>query len=156
MTEDIDSNLSRQRELYGASLRELADRVMTALGLTQGRLAEALGLSAPMLSQLLSGRRVKIGNPAVVQRLQELLATAEAAPGLTPDEIAARIAAAREVQGTFTTSRQPGEGDHVTAMAVLRRTASVDDLVDASRLIRDRHPRLAALLQEAAEDSTRG
>lgn len=156
MTEDIDSNLSRQRELYGASLRELADRVMTALGLTQGRLAEALGLSAPMLSQLLSGRRIKIGNPAVVQRLHELLVTADAAPGLTADEIAMRIAAAREVQGTFTTSRHSGESDRAAALAQLRRSASVDELVDAARLVHDRHPRLAALLQEAAEDSTRG
>ena len=44
-----------QRELYGAPLGEVGADVMKALGLTQGRLAEALGLSAPMLSQLMTG-----------------------------------------------------------------------------------------------------
>lgn len=97
MSDDLSSNLEQQRALYGEPLRDLADRVMGALGLTQGRLAEALGLSAPMLSQLLSGRRVKIGNPAVVPRLQSLLDLADEAPGLTAGQVAERVASVRDV-----------------------------------------------------------
>ena len=38
-------------------------------GISQARLARTLGLSPAMLSQLASGRRVKIGDPAVLARL---------------------------------------------------------------------------------------
>lgn len=63
------ANRDRQRELYGAPLGDRVRRVTGALGITQGRLARALGLSPAMLSQLVSGRRVKIGDPAVLARL---------------------------------------------------------------------------------------
>lgn len=156
MPEDITSNLTRQRELYGEPLRDLADRVMLALGLTQGRLAEALGLSAPMLSQLLSGHRIKIGNPAVVQRLQALLALAEDAPRLTADEVAARVAAARELQGTFTTGRLTGRDERAAAIAALRTSATAAELADAAVALGERQPRLALLLREAATEATGG
>ena len=94
--------LEQQRALYGAPLSELGATVRTGLGLTQGKLAEALGLSAPMLSQLMSGQRVKIGNPAVVHRLQRLLDLAREGHGLSPDDIHARISAIREEQPTLT------------------------------------------------------
>lgn len=59
----------RQIELYGEPLRERFARVIGLYGISQRRLARALGLSAPMLSQLISAKRVKIGNPAVYERL---------------------------------------------------------------------------------------
>lgn len=149
MSDDLESNLDRQRELYGETLRDLADRVMSALDMTQGRLAEALGLSAPMLSQLLSGRRVKIGNPAVVPRLQALLELAEEAPTLTREQIASRVAAAHDVQGTFTTGMTTRDERRAGALDVLRSTASGPELLDAAGLVGERYPRLAALLREA-------
>lgn len=152
---DITANLAQQRELYGQPLRVLADQAMTTLGLTQGRLAEVLGLSAPMLSQLLSGRRVKIGNPAVVRRLEVLLEVVDEAPALTAEEVAARVVAVREVQGTFMTGRtsdpERAAADHAAALAGLRGLASADDLADAAAALEARQPRLAALLREAAE-----
>ncbi|WP_308253031.1 helix-turn-helix domain-containing protein [Pseudonocardia sp. ICBG601] len=39
------------------------------LGVSQARLARALGMSPAMLSQLVSGRRVKISDPAVLARM---------------------------------------------------------------------------------------
>lgn len=156
MSDDVPSKIAQQRELYGAPLRELADRVMSALGLTQARLAEALGLSAPMLSQLLSGRRIKIGNPAVVQRLQALLALAEEAPGLTPEQIRAKVAAAHDVQGTFTTARQPSHDESAAAWAALRASAAPAELTAAADLVAERFPRLADLLREAATEPARG
>ncbi|HZE01436.1 MAG TPA: helix-turn-helix transcriptional regulator, partial [Pseudonocardiaceae bacterium] len=44
-------------------------RLVIAFNVSQAQLAEVLGLSAPMLSQLMSGRRAKIGNPAVLAAL---------------------------------------------------------------------------------------
>lgn len=61
-----------QRSWYGEPLGALFRRLIDDLGLNQARLAAVLGLSAPMLSQLMSGQRAKIGNPAVVQRVQAL------------------------------------------------------------------------------------
>lgn len=156
MPDDVTGNLARQRELYGEPLRALADRVMTALGLTQGHLAEVLGLSAPMLSQLLSGRRVKIGNPAVVRRLQALLALAEEAPGLTTEEISARMSSARDLPGTFTTGRGTDGDGQRPAVAALRERATSTELADAAATLEARHPRIAALLREAATEVADG
>lgn len=52
-----------QRNWYGEPLGALFRRLIDDLGLNQARLAGVLGLSAPMLSQLMSGQRAKIGNP---------------------------------------------------------------------------------------------
>lgn len=65
-------NLQLQTDLYGEPLGDLIRRIAGTLGLTQARVADVIGLSAPMLSQLMSAQRVKIGNPNVVSRLQAL------------------------------------------------------------------------------------
>ena len=69
---DIQRNREQQAQLYGAPLAVLCGRVHDVLGLNQARTAEVLGLSRPMMSQLISAQRVKIGNPAVLHRLQML------------------------------------------------------------------------------------
>lgn len=66
---DTTANRERQRELYGAPLSDRVHRLTGALGLTQSRLAATLGVSPAMLSQLVSARRVKIGDPDVLTRL---------------------------------------------------------------------------------------
>jgi transcriptional regulator with XRE-family HTH domain len=65
----IAVNRARQRELYGAPLGDRVRRLTGLLRISQARLARALGLSPAMLSQLASGRRVKIGDPAVLARM---------------------------------------------------------------------------------------
>jgi transcriptional regulator with XRE-family HTH domain len=65
----IAANRDRQRELYGAPLGDRVRRLTGLLRISQARLARTLGLSPPMLSQLASGRRVKIGDPAVLARM---------------------------------------------------------------------------------------
>jgi transcriptional regulator with XRE-family HTH domain len=68
----IALNRRRQRELYGCPLGDRVRTLTGTLGITQARLAHTLGISPPMLSQLASARRVKIGDPAVLARLQLL------------------------------------------------------------------------------------
>ncbi|CAN7349365.1 helix-turn-helix domain-containing protein [Knoellia sp. LjRoot47] len=141
-------NLEQQRALYGAPLSELGATVREALGLTQGRLAEVLGLSAPMLSQLLSGQRVKIGNPAVVHRLQLLLDLSADASELSNEELGARLAAIREEQSTLTGSST----DDVALVRSLAASATTAQLravaAEADRL---GARRLSDLLGRASE-----
>jgi transcriptional regulator with XRE-family HTH domain len=140
--------LEQQRALYGAPLSDLGATVREALGLTQGRLAEVLGLSAPMLSQLLSGQRVKIGNPAVVHRLQLLLDLSASAADLSADELRSRLAAIREEQATLTGSST----DDAALLRSLAASATAAQLravaAEADRL---GARRLAELLGHASE-----
>ncbi len=142
-----------QQELYGAPVADLTGRITAALQLNQGRLAQVLGLSAPMLSQLVSGHRVKIGNPAVVHRLQALLALADEAPRLTAEQIQGRLDAIRDEQATLTgTTTAPGTA-RAQALSVLAEAAEPADLEAAAAATSS--PKLAALLREAAR-SPRG
>lgn len=74
--EDVAAHRASQAQLYGEPLSAIIEGIGTSLGLTQGRIAKVLGLSAPMLSHLVSGRRVKIGNPMAHTRLLQLRALA--------------------------------------------------------------------------------
>ncbi|MGM7666904.1 DNA-binding protein [Microbacterium sp. A93] len=65
---ETDQRLARQRAIYGTSLSERFGDLMAAYRLSQRSLARVLGLSAPMLSQLINAQRIKIGNPAVYER----------------------------------------------------------------------------------------
>ncbi|WP_353950895.1 helix-turn-helix transcriptional regulator [Knoellia sp. S7-12] len=121
--------LEQQRALYGAPLSELGATVRTGLGLTQGKLAEALGLSAPMLSQLMTGQRVKIGNPAVVHRLQRLLDLAREGDGLSPEEVQARITAIRQEQSTLTGV----SADDAQTVRALATSATVEQLLSTAK-----------------------
>ncbi|QQE49366.1 helix-turn-helix transcriptional regulator [Micrococcus luteus] len=68
----IQDTLAQQRLLYGRTLGERFADVREAYGISQRGLAAALGLSAPMLSQLANGQRIKIGSPVVFARLVTL------------------------------------------------------------------------------------
>ncbi|WP_147201008.1 helix-turn-helix domain-containing protein, partial [Pseudonocardia asaccharolytica] len=95
----LAANRGRQRELYGAPLGDRIRRLTRALGITQSRLARTLGLSPAMLSQLVSGRRVKIGDPAVLARLMlldERCPVADPPPG--PDAVERLLAEIRDAR----------------------------------------------------------
>lgn len=61
-----------QRELYGETWEVRLTRLRETYRVSQGRLAAVVGLSAPMVSQLVSGQRVKITNPVVYARIVRL------------------------------------------------------------------------------------
>ncbi|HET6987104.1 MAG TPA: DNA-binding protein [Kribbella sp.] len=97
-------NLQQQIELYGETLGDVVRRVAPPLGLTQSALAQVIGLSAPMLSQLMSAQRVKIGNPAVVSRLRAVseLADLAVAGGINPDDIPSELDGIRASTSAYT------------------------------------------------------
>ena len=62
----------QQVELYGESVDVLARKCEGLLGLGVNGLADTIGLSVPMLTKLLTGERVRIGNPIAIARLTRL------------------------------------------------------------------------------------
>ena len=148
MSTPEDVNRQTQRELYGEPVADIVGRIMSSLGLTQVRLAEVLGLSAPMLSQLIGARRVKIGNPAVLGRLQSLTDLAAVGPGLTAEEKERRLAAIHEAQPTMSTMRDAGAVDALRAAAPAEELRRLSEATTA--------PRLASLLRLAADAPIHG
>jgi transcriptional regulator with XRE-family HTH domain len=156
-------NVALQREWYGEPLGDRVRRLVVAFDVSQAQLAEVLGLSAPMLSQLMSGRRAKIGNPAALARmvmLERRVLTPEVASG-DPAAIRNALEQVRDSRPTVsrpTVSRPtvsseilPIEehGDEVLVPA-LRALAPPAELAAAARLLREGFPLLAGLLRRAA------
>jgi hypothetical protein len=95
-----------------------------------------------MLSQLVTGRRVKIGDPAVLARLSLLERRIGAAPPARPDELLARVRRSRPRLTSPELPREPG--------AALRAVAEPAQLAAAASVLGPRFPALAELLRRAA------
>lgn len=156
-TEVAQRGRERQAELYGAPLGELFSRVAGSLGLSDARLARTLGISAPMLSQLRSGARVKIGNPSAVDRLRALerIAAQVAEEGLDPAGVEDALARVAVQQVDFTrapaTSGVVGVPDARASVRVvqelLRAVASAQELLAAADAVEGGSPALAEVLR---------
>jgi transcriptional regulator with XRE-family HTH domain len=141
-------NVARQRELYGEPLGDRIRRLQAALGVSQARLADGLGLSTAMLSQLVSARRVKIGDPGVLARLALLDRYVRRLPAGEPvraDELLAQLRAARPHLGV------PGAGPQDPSEA-LRAVAAPAQLAAAASVLGPRFPAIAELLRRAAAE----
>lgn len=158
MADDTGRNIAAQVEMYGEPLAGVFGRLVERLGLTQAALARTLGMSPAMLSHLSSGTRVKIGNPAVQRRLEEVRALADAvgAGELTGDDIGQQLESIRESTGSWTTIRHeapaastidPDVTGAATVQALLRAVASGAELQAAADLLQPEHPRLAEVLR---------
>ncbi|WP_420121040.1 helix-turn-helix domain-containing protein [Nakamurella sp.] len=146
--------VTRQVDLYGLSWSDRLHRVMAAYRLTQARLAAVIGLSAPMVSQLISGQRVKISNPAVyarVVRLEELAGSPGVRAG-DPAEIARVLAEVTAATPTLTTVAVPvtpaGRGEREQVVRYLAGLAPPPALRLAAAAVPGTG--LADLLAEAA------
>lgn len=154
MDEQVAANTRAQRELYGEPLADVLGRVMATFTLKQASLASVLGISAPMLSQLMSAHRVKIGNPAVVLRLQALQDLAQRVQDgdLQDADVAAALEAVRGSTGAWTRpetrTTAPGDEDVVAALrGLLRAAASEEQLIDAADLLDLEQPGLAEVVR---------
>lgn len=161
----IARNVALQRQWYGEPLGDRVRRLVVAFAVSQAQLAEVLGLSAPMLSQLMSGRRAKIGNPAVLARLV-MLERRVLTPEVASGEPAAIRAALEQVRGSRPTLGRPtlsaelsGEAGEILPVGAysdeplvggLRALASAAELAAAARLLCEGFPLLAGLLRRAA------
>ncbi len=145
---DMDSR-EAQAQLYGEPLRDILSRCGNALGLNQTRLAEVLGISAPMLSQLVNAHRVKIGNPIAAQRLQVMHeAVGDVEHGdLDITTALERIAAVRGGGDILTTRRTTRDETAAAVQGLFRRVASAPDHLAAAELIEASHPEIAEMLR---------
>ena len=157
----IAANRERQRTLYGAPLGEPVRRLTELLRISQARLARTLGMSPAMLSQLVSGRRVKIGDPVVLARFQMLdhrcASLAEPPPDAAVERLLAEVARARwRWVGSDTRAAQaPGAGRLPAPRApgpaeALRRVYPPGRLAAAAAVLGPGFPELADLLRQAA------
>lgn len=157
---DVERNRAEQVQLYGEPLSDVFARLTAGLHLSQAGLARAVGMSPPMLSQLGSAQRIKIGNPAVLRRLEalQLLLEEVAAGRVEQGEVERRVAEIRDSTQPWTTTRHdlpagassevdPDLAAATTVRQLLRAVASGSDLRGAADLLQADHPALAELLR---------
>lgn len=152
----VAANRERQRALYGAPVAETVHRIVKALGITQALLARTVGVSPAMLSQLVTGRRVKIGDPAVLARFRMLDERAAGGP-IGSDRVPGMLAAVRSsspaawggpvVERAGEPPRSARQADPVEA---LRAVTTPARLVAAAAALGTAFPEIAALLRRAA------
>lgn len=154
---DVGAVLAAQTEMYGEPLGQRFGRLLTAYRISQARLAAVVGLSPPMLSQLMSGRRAKISNPAVLGRLVRLeeLAGAVADDGDGREALLEEVRSSRptlhtgQLAGPPATADPPGGGDSRDAcLHALAGRIPPAVLARAATEVSD--PELARLLAAAA------
>jgi transcriptional regulator with XRE-family HTH domain len=148
----VRRNRELQRRFYGEPLGDRLRRLLGALGVSQTVLADTLGVSPPMLSQLMSGRRVKIGTPAVWGRL--VMLEERVAGGRAAGDRAAVLALLAEVRAAEPRAevplarRRPPDDDR--SCELLRTVAGPDELARAADTLDGGFPSLASLLRRAA------
>lgn len=128
--------LADQEAIYGTTLATRFGSVIQIYKLSQRALADVLGLSAPMLSQLINGQRTKIGNPAVYERLVMLESRAhEADRSRTLEEVrrsnpvlTGQLSTSQATSTSITTLATP---EQLRAVADYARGIGADKLADA-------------------------
>ena len=153
-SEQAARNRQAQAQMYGEPLSVIIGRIAETLNVSQARVAEVLGLSAAMLSQLCSGQRTKIGNPAVVERLRALddLANRASHGQVSIGDLPRELEAVRAVVGTVSRSTPVStELDDASRVRFLqnffRAVASAEEVLGSAELLQKRYPALADLLR---------
>ncbi|WP_455130932.1 DNA-binding protein [Propionibacterium acidifaciens] len=138
-----------QHRSQRAPLSDVFKRCGQALGLNQSELSRLLGISAPMLSQLINARRIKIANPVAAARLTRMVSLAdEVRTGL----LTAADAIGREADGVSeipvaTLIRSLPRTTASQVQGLFRATAAAPDYLRAAELIRPVSPEISELLQ---------
>lgn len=148
---DTAQRLAQQQAIYGTPLSRRFGELMAAYRLSQRSLARVLGLSAPMLSQLINAQRIKIGNPAVYERFIMLEERQDEAD---LQRVLDEVQASEPVLTTHSTrSRRPEAGTAPGAelAAQLGRLATTEQLQATAEAARSADAaELAAMLDQAA------
>jgi transcriptional regulator with XRE-family HTH domain len=154
----VQRNLALQREWYGEPLGDRVRRLVVAFRVSQAQLADVLGISAPMLSQVMSGRRAKIGNPSVLARmimLERKVLTPDVATG-APEALQRALEEVRVSKPTVSRDSLPvnganGANDEALLLTNLRRIADRRELSQAADVLDEDFPALAELLRRAGK-----
>lgn len=151
----VQRNIALQREWYGEPLGDRVRRLVVAFDVSQAFLAEVLGISAPMLSQVMSGRRAKIGNPVVLARMI-MLERKVLTPGVVAGNAEALQAALEDVRDSRPTVGRDNfpvgaVADDHSVLAALREVAEDESLAQAANRLDPDFPAIADLLRRAAK-----
>lgn len=153
MSDVVRRNLAKQREYYGELFGDRVRRVVVGFDISQAQLAATLGISAPMLSQVMSGRRQKLANPVVLARLVLLERTLREShgPAYLREALAevGAMSAAQAVLGAATDARP-------NILQGLRECGTPEELIECAELVRPVSPGLAHLLRQAGTRSDHG
>lgn len=154
----IQRNVEWQRQWYGEPLGDRLRRLVVAFDVSQAFLADVLGISAPMLSQVMSGRRAKIGNPAVLARLI-MLERKVLTPGVAagdPEAVDEAMRDVRESNPTVSRDNVPVNAgiDDATLLSALRDIAEDENLVEAAERLDEDFPSIADLLRRAGKNNS--
>ncbi|GAB3722288.1 helix-turn-helix transcriptional regulator [Amycolatopsis oliviviridis] len=153
----VQRNIALQREWYGEPLGDRVRRLVVAFDISQAFLAEVLGISAPMLSQVMSGRRAKIGNPVVLAKMI-MLERKVLVPAVAAGDRKAMQEALEDVRDSRPTVGRDNipvgaVADDQGVLVALRDIGEDEDLTEAAKLLDDDFPSLADLLRRAAKHS---
>jgi transcriptional regulator with XRE-family HTH domain len=150
----LRANRAEQVRLYGCTIADVVADLTAALNVSQNRLAQILGISAPMLSQLATGHRVKVGNPVVLQKIVRLQSVL---PSLVDGSLAAEdaLAALGDDVGVLTrgTGAAPARtevGARVggpSMQAMFRAVASARDWDAVADTVEADYPEIAKVLR---------
>lgn len=118
-SDEVEQNRRRQAELYGESLAAIVDDVARQTGLEPAEIAKTIGVSRPMFTQLVSGRRVRVANPVAAARLEMLREfVGHLAAGLADRaDVPLTIAQIRASTGSWVTSSATAVADREPAEA---------------------------------------
>lgn len=149
----VQRNIALQREWYGEPLGDRVRRLVVAFDVSQAYLAEVLGISAPMLSQVMSGRRAKIGNPVVLARmimLERKCLIPEVAAG-RKEALVAALEDVKDARPTVGRDNIPvaAVADDRLVISALRDVAEDEDLSEAAKRLDEEFPAIADLLRRA-------
>ncbi|OLT38563.1 transcriptional regulator [Saccharomonospora sp. CUA-673] len=152
----VQRNIALQREWYGEPLGDRVRRLVVAFDVSQAYLAEVLGISAPMLSQVMSGRRAKIGNPVVLARLimlERKVLTPDVAGG-SKEAIEAALEDVKAARPTVSRDNVPlaSGPDDQDVLTALREATDGENLMAAAERLDDDFPATADLLRRAGKD----
>jgi len=151
----LGANRAEQVRLYGSTISDVVADLTASLNVSQNRLAQVLGISAPMLSQLATGHRVKVGNPVVLQKIMRLqgLLPDLASGALDPEDAMATLGADAGVLtrgGTGTVSARtdgPVRSGGPGMQAVFRAVASARDWLAVADAVESDFPEIADVLR---------
>lgn len=151
----VQRNIELQKQWYGEPMGDRVRRLVVAFDVSQAYLADVLGISAPMLSQVMSGRRAKIGNPAVLARLI-MLERKILTPGVASGDQTAIEEAMNDVRESNPTVGRDNfpvrHGiDDRTLLAAIRDIAEDENLIEAAELLDENFPSVADLLRRAGK-----
>ncbi|GAB2475744.1 DNA-binding protein [Luteococcus sediminum] len=152
--DETEHTRAQQAELYGAPLADILGHCAAVLGLNQGGIASLLGISAPMVSQLINGHRIKIANPTAAARLRQVEeAVAEVEAGrLTVEQALTQLRSqpAAALTGTLTRSRSLG----AEVQELFRAAAPATDYLAAAERLAEDLPAVAELLRVYGAERT--